>query len=433
MNPRVLRRRVFLTAGAGLALAPVLPLRAAPRAVTVLTSYPDEVVSRFETAFERAYPAYRLKVIWRMPHEAAPYLRQPQASGVDVYWAASPRVFSALAREGVWQKLGLSREGLPALVGRTPLVGPDDLYAATELAGFGFAINPAVLARQQLPVPRDWPDLAQPAYAGQIALPVPARVGYAPPIVETVLQAFGWEQGWALWSQIVANAVLVDRGATLVQEEVAAGRCAVGVSIDFFVNSAVANGARIDLVYPTHTGLNPAHVAITQASSNPEGARAWVGFVLSAQGQALLAHPDIRRLPVRPAAYGRATVAAYNPFAAAQAGQQNFDAEAARPRLALSSAVFQQMLVEPQAELRPLWQRVRAGEAAGRSVAQARRCLEAAPLTEAEAADPALRRLFASRLEGAAPAELSGIEAGWAANARQQRAEAARWLEQAGA
>jgi len=427
------RRRWLLAAGAGLALTPMLPLRAAPSTVTVLTSYPDEMVSRFEAAFEKAFPAYRLKVVWRMPHDAAPYLRQPRASGVDVYWAASPRVFDALAQEGVWQALALGRQGLPAQVGRTPLRGPEDLYAATELAGFGFAINPAALSQWQLPIPRDWPDLARPVYAGQIALPVPARVGYAPPIVEIVLQAFGWEQGWALWSQIAAQAVLIDRGAALVQEEVASGRCAVGVSIDFFVNSAIANGAKIDLVYPTHTGLNPAHVAITRASTNPDGARAWVGFLLSEQGQALLAHPDIRRLPVRPAAYGGAAAAAYNPFAAAEAGQQRFDAEAARPRLALSSAVFQQMLVEPQAELRELWRRVLAGEAAGQPVAQARRSLQTAPLTEAEAADPALQRLFASRLEGANPPALSSIEAGWAASARQQRADAARWLDQAGA
>lgn len=428
------KRRQLLGGLAAVGLLAASPAWAvAPRSVVVMTSYQDELVARYEAAFEKAHPEYRLQVIWRMPNEAAPYLRQAGQGGVDVYWSASPRTFASLARDQAWRKLALDRSGLPERVGNTPLGDADGSYVATEMAGFGFAVSPAALAALGVAAPSDWSDLSDPRLSGQIALPIPARVGFAPPIVEIVLQAHGWERGWALWSQIAANAVLVDRGATFVTDEVGSGRCAVGVSIDFFVTSAIANGAPLRFVYPRHTGVNPGHAAIASASPNPAGAQAFVDFLLSQNGQKLLAHPDIRRLPVRPSAYEGLPAGYFNPFAAAASGGLQFDGEAARPRLGLSSAVFQHMLVQDHAAFKRLWQRVRTAEAAGKAVTAARTLLETPPLTETQAADEGLRRQFANRLEGSQPTALSELEAQWQQRCQEQRQAAGRLLDEAGA
>ena len=77
-------RRAFLRGAGALAAAGAsAPLEAAARRdVVVLTAYPDAVVSRFEAAFEKAWPRYRLRIVWRMPHDALPYLRQDRKSVV---------------------------------------------------------------------------------------------------------------------------------------------------------------------------------------------------------------------------------------------------------------------------------------------------------------------------------------------------------------
>ena len=423
-------RRTFLAGLPALALGAALPARAAPRTVTVLTSYPDELVSRFEKAFEQRHPEYRLHVIWRMPHDAAPYLRQPDQGGVDVYWAASPRTFAALAQDGLWRPLKVDRQALPDHVGKAALADPAGYYTASEMASFGFAVGPTALATHQLAEPRDWTDLAAPAWAGLIALPNPARVGFAPPLVEIVLQAYGWERGWALWSEIAANAVLIERGSTFVTDEITSGRCAVGISIDFFVNAAIANGAPVRFVYPGHTGINPAHLAMPKAAPNPAGGQAFIDFMLSREAQRSLTHPDIRRLPVRPDAYAGLPAGTFNPFAAAAAGGLDFDNELARPRLGLSAAVFEQMLAAPHTELSALWQRLRQAEAAGKPVAAARRLLGTPPLSEAEAADPTLREQFTNRLEGSAERPLNTAETRWRETCTRQRAEADRLLKE---
>jgi phosphoglycerate transport regulatory protein PgtC len=424
-------RRRFLTAVAlgGSALALAHPGWAAPKPVVVLTAYPDEVVSRFEAAFEKAHPQYRLQMVWRMPHEALPYLREPHQSGVDVYWSASPRTYATLARERLLRPLEIDRRGLPDHIGHARLADADGYYTATEMAGYGFVVNTAALAAKGLPIPADWSDLADPRYAGLIALPSPARVGFAPPIVEILLQALGWDRGWALWSRIVANASLMERGATFVTDEVASGRLPIGISIDFFSAAAIAGGAPLTFVYPRHNGINPAHIAITREAPNPVGAKAFVDFVLSPAGQSILLHPDIRKLPVRPAVYAHGPKGYYAPFEAAGAGVFDYDSELALPRLGLSTAVFEQMLAAPAADVKALWARVYRAEAAGQDMAHIRAHLERPPLSEAEANRPELQQLFRNRLEGNDVAQVTALESRWRTNADWQRALARAALE----
>ncbi len=440
MNPLFKPNRRRFIQGSGLlglglaasTLAPSFAI-AAPQTVTVVTSYADEFVSRIEAAFEKAYPQYRLRVVWRMPNDAAPYLQQPDHGGADVYWSASPRTFARLARDNTWRKLPIDTGALPRQVGKTELGDAAGFYTASELAGFGFAVSPPTLAQRGLPLPSDWTDLTDPRLAGLIALPVPTRVGFAPPMVEIVLQAYGWQRGWALWSEIAANARPIERGSTFVTDEITAGRCAIGLSIDFFVNSAIANGAELSFIYPRHTGLNPAHVAITRNSSNPEGATAFVNFLLSLNGQKLLAHPDIRRLPIRPDAYAGLPASQFNPFAAAAEGGLQFDSDAARPRLATSASLFQHMLIEPLAKLTPLWRRLQTAEQAGKPLPKVRQLLGTPPIDETTASDPALHRLIGLRLEGENPSAPTPSEIAWGETAARNRQTARQLLDEAGA
>lgn len=429
----VARRRLLAGAVAGVATLAVRPALAAPQPVVVLTAYPDEVVSRFERAFEAAHPEYRLRMVWRMPHDALPYLREPGQHGVDVYWSASPRTYAALAKDGRFRKLEIDTSGLPDKIGRAPLTDAEGYTRAIEMAGYGFVLNPAALAKLGLATPADWSDLADPRYAGQIALPSPTLVGFAPPMLEIVLQAYGWQAGWALWSEISGNAVPLGRGSTFVTDEVAAGRLALGLSIDFFVAAAIANGAPLRFIYPRHGGINPAQIGITAEAPNPAGARAFVQFVLSDAGQRLITHPDIRKLPVRPSVYAGLPADYYDPFAAAGRGAFDYDGEAAGPRLGLSTALFEQMLLADHAEHTTLWRRVHAAEAAGKPVASARRALSTPPIEETEAADPALRRLFQNRLEGAAEVPLLARETAWRAFAAARRADTDLALKQVAA
>jgi len=443
-TPCNLHRRQFLasTAALGLGAAGLLaaPLPAIGKTrerqpVVIVTSYNDEVFSRFEAAFEKAHPQYKLQLVWRMPHDALPYLRLPQQGGADMYWSASPRTFAALAAEGAWQPLGIDLSGLPKAVGKARLADADGFYTATEMAGYGFILNPGALAKLGLAEPQDWTDLTAPAWAGQLVMPIPSRVGFAPVMVDILLQAYGWEKGWAVWSAIAGNAgSLMDRGSTFVTDEVASGRRALGLSIDFFAVAAIANGAPLRFAYPAHSGINPAHIAITKSAANPAGARAFAQFILAANGgQKIITHREIHKLPVRPAVYRDLPGDYYNPFAAAERGAFDYDGDLTRQRLGLLSALFEQMLIREHGELVGLWQRLHRAEAAGRDVKTARKLLESPLISAAEADDPALQRPFRNQLEGAEPGAAGAIEKRWQELSQANRTEAGRLLQAMGA
>ena len=412
---------------------------AAPSQLNVMTSYPDEVMSRFEAAFEKQHPQCRIRFLWRMPHDALPYLEK-LAGGetVDVYWAASPRTFARLKQLRLLKKLEIDRTGLPEHIGKTRLSDPDGYFQATEVAGYVLAFNAGKLAALGVAVPDDWHELANPKLLGNIALPVPSQVGFAPVMYDIVLQAYGWRRGWALWSEVAALSQLVQRGATFITEQVGSGDIAIGLSIDFFVKAAISNGAAVSQRYPLHNGVNPGHVALLQGGASPAGAQAFVEFVLSAQGQALLNQRDIRKLPVRPQTYAAASADAstFNPYAAAAQDAMNYDGERGRERLNIISAMFDVMLAQPHAEVRALWQRIHAGEAAGKNLQQVRAVLSAPPLEEAGADSETVKQLFRNSLEGgkrpdSGPA--TAMMAAWSALCAANRAAARSALDQAGA
>ncbi|MBV5335704.1 extracellular solute-binding protein, partial [bacterium] len=128
--------------------------------VMVVTSYPDEVMRRFEAAFERAHPGVDLQFIWKQARDAAPYLRGSGRGVADVYWAPSPATFAALAVEGAFSPLSVSRDDLPGRIGGLPISDPDGRYEAFEVAGYGVAWSPEAFRSRGLSAPTGWRDLA---------------------------------------------------------------------------------------------------------------------------------------------------------------------------------------------------------------------------------------------------------------------------------
>jgi phosphoglycerate transport regulatory protein PgtC len=403
---------------------------AAKQTLTVLTAYHEEVVAQFETTFERDHPDIDVKIIWRMPHDALPYLRQRNQGGVDVYWSASLHNYLQLKQEGAWQKLKLDRDGLPEMLGVMPLIDPDGFYCATEMAGYGFVVNPGYLKNHRLPEPKTWQDLIDTRYSGHIALPVPSRFGFAPLMIDSILQQYGWERGWALLSELAGNAQLLEHNRSFITDVVGSGELGIAPSLDFFANSARANGAPLQLLYPEPVAYSPAHIAVTASTRQPQAAQQFVEFILSAKGQRLLFHPDIRKLPVRPAVYADKPEGQFDPFEAAVLHSPVYDPSTALPRLAVQNALFDLFLTERHDQLKPLWQRLHELETQnGRSnekLVEVRHLLTAAPISLDLASDIFVQQNFEKRIKDAdADMQAKSLENTWRSDISRnyQRAE----------
>lgn len=399
--------------------------------VVVMTSYPEEVVSLIEAGYEKAHPGARVEIIWRRSGDAMNYLKD-HPGHVDVYWTPSQRTFARLAEQGAFKRLPIDMSGLPAKVGGFPISDPDLLYAAAEVAGFGFAVNTERLREKGLPQPTQWTDLAEPRWQDELLFPVPSRAAFAPPLLEIVAQGYGWERGWALLQQVGGNSRLPGNEAPNDTNSIARGKVTVNVTMDFFIKPDIDKGAPIVFVYPGVTGYSPAHIAVFKDAPHAKAAQAFTAYVLSADGQKLLFHPDMLRLPVRPAVYADKPEGYYDPFKAAQVMPFDFDNKLAQKRQGLNNALYDVMVTDRHAQLREALGVVALAEqAAGADAAlkaragQARRLLTQLPITEQQANELSPR--FVSVFEFAdKPDANADLLRGWTEQVEQNRQQALR-------
>ncbi|WP_372399353.1 extracellular solute-binding protein [Azospirillum sp. HJ39] len=428
MCPIILRLAVallgsalMLGAGAGWALED---------RVLVMTSYPDELVQRFEQAFERANPGTDLQIVWKPSRDAAVELAKPDQGGVDVYWTPSLGSFPRLREAGAFRPLSVDRNVLPGVVDGQPVSDRQGFFEAFEVAGYGLVVNPVALARDGLPQPANWRDLAATRWKGRLAMPIAGQVGFSGALYDILLQAEGWEAGWALLGEAAADATLVGSGGQ-VSESVVNGEADVAVTVDFFARSAIANGHPVALVYPPRTAFLPAQVAIARSAPHPDAARAFVDFVLSAPGQSLLFHPDIRRYPVRPDVYAQAPAGTVNPFRRTGAEPYAYDMDKGLARHGLIAALFDSLIVERQDRLKLLWGVIHAAEAGfaakpdperGALVTRARALAGFVPVSGADA--DRIAPTFQERKSNRNPEERAALQQEWAARIDAAQAEA---------
>jgi phosphoglycerate transport regulatory protein PgtC len=411
----------------------ISPASAGNDRVVVLTAYPDDMVTLFETAFAKAHPGIDVQVIWAQSHEAAMKLRSPDQGGIDVYWAPSLHTFPALGKAGAFQPLAVDRAALPGRIGAQSISDPAGQYEAFEVAGYGIVLDPAAAAKLGLTPPKTWADLAGAAWQGHVTLPDAGPVGFAPALYDIILQAEGWERGWALITEIAGNATLQTVGpmsALAVQQ----GEAVAGLAIDFITRAAIANGQALAMIYPGRTAFLPAHVAITRTASHPEAARAFVDFLLGPEGQALLFRPDVARYPVRPAAYEATPAGTPDPFARPADTAFAYDADLGVARAGLIAALFEQAITRRHDRQVALWADLHRAEAAlakapdaalAADLAEARRLATMVPVTAAEAADTGFAAPFRHHAAGHGEAvEPLPVEADWASRLDQAQAEA---------
>ena len=368
-----IRSLVYMACGAGLvpALARPTAARAAaapagPARVTVLTSFPAELVAAYKSAYEAATPGVVLEQVSRNASELPGYLAAlPPGQRPDVVWASDPGAFVAMAQRGLLQPApGVRNAGIPERIGHFPMNGPGALYFGQAVSGYGLMWNEAALRQRGLRIPAGWQDVADGAYAGQVAMCSPLRSGTTRVMVDAVLQAEGWDAGWALWAFIAGHCRTISARSGDVPADVAAGRAAVGLVVDFLALAARAGGAPVAFAYPARTAVLPASIAVVAGARMPAEGERFVRYALSNAGQALLYDARIRRMPASPFAAASMQVPADFPnvYAVARKSPLKFDLGLYESRRALVAALFERTITRPHAELRQAVQAIHRAE-----------------------------------------------------------------------
>ncbi len=437
----MLSRRLALGAAMAVALLAGGAQAQAPSGkVTVITSFSKDVTDPFKKAFEKAYPGTTLEVQNRNTNAAVKYIEETKAGNqTDLMWASAPDAFEVLKGKKLLQTFKPTATGIPEKIGAFPINDPDGAYFGFAASGYGIMWNERYVKANKLPEPKEWSDLAKPAYYDHVSIAAPSRSGTTHLTVETILQGEGWAKGWRALKEMGGNLRQVTERSFGVPDAVNSGQVGYGVVIDFFAFSAQASGFPVKFVYPTVTTIVPANVAIVANAPNRAGAEAFVNFLLSPEGQEVLLEPSIRRLPINPAVYAKAPADYPNPFKDATLGARvKFDVDVSEARTAAVDALFDQLITFQLDGLKAATKAIHEADAAlaKKDNAQARALLTEArdlvaamPVTDAQAASPEIRGAFTGGKEkGARQAEL---EQQWAAFAKEKYAQAKAKVDEA--
>jgi iron(III) transport system substrate-binding protein len=295
----------------------------------------------------------------RPPKDATPeaqearreFLASEVGCGIDVFFGGGTYDFIRQAEAGRIVDAGLLQKHpdwftddvMPASYTGEPFRDRQGRWLGPVLSGHGMLYNRDALQRIGIAEPpRDWSDLTDPRYRGEIAVCDPTKSGSIAKSFESIIQqqiylewdrlaagtgrpraelekqavAQGWERGLRLLQLVSANARYFTDSSQKPPIDVAAGNCAVGMCIDFYgryqeQSSAERSGRqRLGFHMPEGgTTLSPDPIALLRGAPNREIGVAFIEYVMSMDGQKLWnfqpgtpggpRHFALRRLPIR--------------------------------------------------------------------------------------------------------------------------------------
>jgi ABC-type Fe3+ transport system substrate-binding protein len=141
--------------------------------------------------------------------------------------------------------------------------------------------------------PKTYQDLSNPKWRGKIM-----KDRNVPQWFVFMIQQLGKEKGLSMMRALAANDLIYRNGATLIVQLVAAGESPLGFPVKGQeVEELKKKGASIDWTRPKPNFVSSVGMGISSNPPHPHGARLFVDYVLSKEGQEIIAGKS--RIPAR--------------------------------------------------------------------------------------------------------------------------------------
>jgi iron(III) transport system substrate-binding protein len=248
--------------------------------VTLYTSVTEDTVDAVLGALAEVHPDLQVEVFRAPTGELDARIASERRSGglaADVLWLTDPLSIGQYQADGLLAPLEAEvAEAVPAEF-------RSDTFVGTRL------LNLVIVAGQQVdPQPASWADLADPAYAGRVAIPDPGFAGSA----FAALGYLGTAEGYGMdfYARLKDNGVVVVPSPVDVLTGVAEGNYDVGITLDKLARDIIAKGSPIEMIWP-ETGAIAVYspAAVVATSDEPAAAQALQAFLVSTEGQAAIA------------------------------------------------------------------------------------------------------------------------------------------------
>ena len=286
-------KRLILSAVCAALFSPAAISQEVSGKLVLYTSQPNTDAQQTIDAFKAKFPKIDISFVRDGTPRILAKLRaeieagQPQA---DVLLIADSVTMEGLKQEGRLLQYGAA--DISAYPAGTH--DPQKQWFSTKLITTGIVYNTKAAFK-----PTSWKDLAKAEAKGQVIMPSPLSSGAA--LIHAATLTGNLDGGWKYYERLKANGAMAGGGNGDVLKSVAGGEKLYGVIVDYMPIREKAKGSPVEFVFPQE-GVSAVTepVAILKTARNVEGAKAFVDFLLSKEGQEvalkqgyIAAHPAV--------------------------------------------------------------------------------------------------------------------------------------------
>ena len=378
--------------------------------LVIVSAFPKDINKTLIDAFNKKYPNITVDVVQKKTPAAVKYVQETRANNtIDLVWSSAPDAFEVLKDDGLLENFKPSAAGIPKLIGSYPINDPDGYYTGFAAGGFGIMYNLRYLDAKQLPIPRQWEDLLNPIYKNHVGMSAPSRSGTTHLTIETLLQGYGFDKGWAMAKKLAGNYKIITERSFGVPAGVNNGEFGIGITVDYNGLTSIASGFPVGYIYPKMTSVIPANIGIVKNAPNLDNAKLFIEYLLSVEGQEKMLDRKVGRLPVNPKVYDKAPKGYPNPFKDKTIGATvKFDVMLSKNRYTLVNSLYDVMITYRFNELKSAINAIHLAEKklvekrtsaeasaeAVRLITEAEELVAKLPITEAKANDPDFNKIF---------------------------------------
>ncbi len=281
---------LFAAAGAAAVLLAGTALAQAPSGKLVLyTSQPQKDAQETIAAFTKAVPGVQVDFVRDGTTQLMSKLRAEFAAG-------APQPDLLLIADAMTMEQ-LKGENRLAAYKDAPVAGLPEAAFDKDFTYFGTKfITTGIIYNTKAKKPESWKDLLAADAKGQVVLPSPLYSGAAAIHMGTL---GGLKDiGLGYFDSLAQNGAVAVQGNGQVRTQVAGGQKLYGIIVDFMGLNAKKDGSPVDFVFPKEgVTVVTEPVALLSTAKNPAAAKAFINFILSADGQKFAASQGY--LPMR--------------------------------------------------------------------------------------------------------------------------------------
>lgn len=207
---------------------------------------------------------------------------------------AQSDVFDSTTGTAALKKAGMVEKFIPPNVGHFPkeMVDPEGYWVAVNSYVLAPAVNTSLVPKDQWP--KTLEDFLDPRWKGKIAWSTSLSSGGAPGFIATVMKEYGEARGMDYLRRLAQQKPInINAAARRVTDQMIAGEFPLALQI---FNNQPVTSARLGApvawlpVQPVTASLNG--ISVTKGAPHPNAARLFVEFMVSPEGQKLVAAND---------------------------------------------------------------------------------------------------------------------------------------------